>query len=322
MSVLQKAELTPEIEGKYYSPKMQWWCNHTELRDENGVESSLYLWPALGSLDEAWICSLHFADRVVDMTELHLPVDTFKTSRSGVDVNFGNQFIRGTYPDYEIYVEGDDNGTPLGLKLSLKALTPPFEALPNLRGITWHYVPRFEVTGVMTRGPEELSVSGNGYLERRRGRFWSPGIDRGLWESIPAPGDAPFSIPLFYKVWKRDGSIQLQTLTFTVDGNDMVDFEEVEVDMLETITVPGFEEIKAPSRFRLTARGGEGEAQLEVVRQDHRLALRNYFDDPDPRAEWAGMYGAGHTSGTITFRGKSYPVDGNSYGSALFFFDK
>jgi hypothetical protein len=322
MSVLHRAELTPEIEGKYYSPKMQWWCAHADLTDTNGVESSLYFWPALGSLDEAWICSLHFEDRIVNMTELHLPVDAFKSSRSGVDVTFGNQYIRGTYPNYEIHVEGDDAGTRVGLKINMTALTPPFEALPNLRGITWHYVPRFDVTGVITRDGEEVGVIGSGYLERRRGRFWSPGNDRGLWESIPAPGDAPFSIPLFYKVWRNDGSAQLQTLTFTVDGEEIVDFEEVEVNMKETITVPGFEEIAAPSRFTLTARGDGGEANLEVVRSPHRLALRNYFNDPDPRAEWVGLYGAGRTTGSITFRGKTYAVDGRSYGSALFFFDK
>ena len=121
-------------------------------------------------------------------------------------------------------------------------------------------------------------------------------------------------------MWRDDESAQLQTLTFTVDGQTMVDFETVEVEILETSTISGFEEIAHPVRYRLHAEGDGGDANLEVVRQPKRLALRNYFDDPDPRAKWAGMYGAGHTSGSINYRGEAHVVDGPSFGSALFFF--
>jgi hypothetical protein len=320
MSVLTQAKLTPEIEGKYYSPKMQWWCAHADLTTDEGKDLSFYFWPALGALDEAWICSLHTPEEVIDLTKLYQPLGTFKTTRKGVDVTFGAQYIRGTYPNYEIHVEGEHKGEAVSLTIRMKALAPPFEAVPNLNGITWHYVPRFEVEGSFTRGKSKHAVRGSGYLERRRGRFWTPGISRGLWESIPAPGAAPFSIPLFYKVWKNDETAQLQTLTFTVDGKSMVDFEKVEVEILETIKIPGFEEIDHPVRFRLAAEGDGGKASLEVVRQHHRLGLRNYFDDPDPRAKWVGFYGAGHTKGSITYRGEKHAVDGRSYGSALFFF--
>ncbi len=321
MSVLQKSELTPEMEGKYYSPKMQWWCAHADLIDDEGNETALYFWPALGALDEAWICSLHVGTEVIDLTDLHLPVGTFGTTRHGVDVTYGDQYIRGTYPDYEIAVGGMHNGEKVSLKVTMNAITPPFEALPNLRGITWHYVPRFDVQGTLELDGRSTAVRGAGYLERRRGRFWSPGINRGLWESIPAAGPAPFSIPLFYKVWRNDESAQLQTLTFTVDGQTMVDFGAVEVEILETSTIPGFEEIAHPVRYRLHAEGDGGDANLEVVRQPKRLAMRNYFDDPDPRAKWAGMYGAGHTHGSINYRGEAHVVDGPSFGSALFFFE-
>jgi hypothetical protein len=323
MAILEPAELTKELEGTYYSPKMQWWCAHTDLVDDEGNETALYFWPALGSLDEAWICSLHTKDEIIDLTELYQPLGTFKTSRSGVDVQFGSQYIRGSYPDYEIHVEGTHDGQPVSLTVRMTADIASYEALPKLRGITWHYVPRFTVTGELTLRGKTTKVGGAGYLERRRGRFWSPGIDRGLWESVVKPSPDPsFAIPLFYKVWKKDGSIQLQTLTFTVDGESMVDFGEVDVDIQETAKLPGFEDIDHPMRYRLTAEGDGGTASIDVVRSPHRLKLRNYFDDPDPRAEWAGIYGAGHASGEITYRGETYRVDGPSYGSALYFTEK
>jgi len=322
MPILEPAELTKDLEGTYYSPKMQWWCAHADLVDDAGNETSLYFWPALGSLDEAWICSLHTKDEMIDLTQLYQPLGTFKTSRSGVDVQFGSQYIRGTYPEYDIYVEGEKDGETVSLNVHMTAETPAFEALPNLRGITWHYVPRFQVEGTLTRGSTSTAVKGAGYLERRRGRFWTPGINRGLWESIPGAGASPFSIPLFYKVWKNDGTIQLQTLTFTVDGKNMVDFEDVEVDILETANLPGFEEIDHPMRYRLTAEGDGGTASIEVVRNPNRLGLRDYFDDPDPRAKWTGIYGAGHAKGVVTYNGQDHHVDASTYGSALFFSEK
>jgi hypothetical protein len=322
MPILEPADLTKEIEGTYYSPKMQWWCAHADLVDDDGHVTAFYFWPALGSLDEAWICSLHTADELIDLTSLHNPLGTFTTSRSGVDVQFGNQYIRGTYPEYEIHVEGAHDGQPVALTITMKAEIAPYEALPNLRGITWHYVPKFAVTGTLTVRGVTTAVSGGGYLERRRGRFWTPGINRGLWESITMPGGEQFSIPLFYKVWKNDGSIQLQTLTFTTDGKNLVDFAQVDVEVQETAKLPGFEEIDHPMRYRLTAEGDGGKATIDVVRNPHRLAMRNYFDDPDPRAEWAGIYGAGHATGSITHQGTEFPVDGPSYGSALYFTEK
>jgi hypothetical protein len=322
MAILEPAELTPELEGTFYSPKMQWWCAHADLIDEAGARTGLYFWPALGSLDEAWICSLHTDSEMIDLTTLYQPTGTFKTSRSGVDVQFGGQYIRGSYPEYDIYVTGTHDGQPVSLEVRMTAETPAFEALPSLRGITWHYVPRFSVRGTMNLRGRQTAVTGSGYLERRRGRFWSPGIDRALWESIVEPGPTPFAVPLFYKVWKNDGSIQLQTLTFTVDGKSMIDFGDVEVDILQTAKLPGFEEIDHPMRYRLTAEGDGGSAAIDVVRSPHRLKMRDYFDDPDPRAQWAGIYGAGRASGSITYRGQEYPVNGPSYGSALYFTDK
>ncbi|WP_416903821.1 hypothetical protein [Micromonospora echinospora] len=319
MSTLSPARLTPEIEGQYFSPKMQWWCAHADLVDSDGTPWSFYFWPALGSLDEAWIATLYVGDEVVDLTSLHLPVGSLRAAREGVDVAFGDQYIRGTYPDYEIYVSGVHAGEQVSLRLRMTARMPAFEALPDLRGITWHYVPQFSTTGTVTRGGRAREVTGSGYLERRRGRFWAPGVSRGIWESIPAASTGGLSVPLFYKVWRDDGTIQLQTLTFTVDGAELVDFGDVEVDILETAKLPGFEEIDHPMRFRLRAEGDGGSAELEVIRSPHRLMMRDYFVDPDRDAKFTGFYGPGETRGTIEYGGQKHLVQSRSFGSALFF---
>lgn len=319
MTTLTPAKLTPEMEGQYFSPKMQWWCAHADLTDDTGRAWSFYFWPALGSLDEAWIATLYTDGEVVDLTALHLPVGSIKASRSGVDVTFGDQYIRGTYPDYEIFVAGTHAGQSVSLRLRMSATMPAFQALPHLRGITWHYVPQFRAEGEVTRGAEVSTVTGTSYLERRRGRFWAPGISRGIWESIPAAAPGGLSAPLFYKVWREDGTIQLQTLTFTVDGNRLVDFGEVDVDIIETTRFDGFAEIEHPTRFRLRAEGEGGSADLEVVRSPHRLMMRDYFVDPDPDAKFAGFYGPGETKGTIDYEGERYVVQSRSFGSALFF---
>lgn len=319
MSTLTPAELTSTIEGRYYSPKMQWWCVHAHFTDDTGKDWAFYFWPALGSLDEAWIATLYVGDEVIDLTQLKLPLGSLRAEREGVDVAFDDQFIRGSYPNYEIYVSGEHQGESVSLRLRMSATMPAFEALPDLRGITWHYVPQFTVAGTVTRAGRASDVAGTGYLERRRGRFWAPGISRGIWESVPAASTGGLSVPLFYKVWRDDGSVQLQTLTFTVDGKRLVDFGEVEVDILETANLPGFSDIDHPMRFRLRAEGDGGRADLEVVRSPHRLMMRDYFIDPHPEAKFAGFYGTGETKGTIEYEGTTHRVDSRSFGSALFF---
>lgn len=319
MTTLANTTMTAEIEGRYHSPKMQWWCAHADLVSAAGEDWSFYFWPALGSLDEAWIAALYNDSEMIDLTKLHLPVGTLATARKGVDVTFGDQYIRGTYPEYEIRVTGERDGEPVQLDISMTATMPAFEALPYLRGITWHYVPQFRVSGTLTRGGTSEAVTGNGYLERRRGRFWAPGVRRGLWESIPHAGAGGLSVPLFYKVWRDDDSIQLQTLTFTVDGKALVDFGDIDVDILETARLPGAEEVEHPMRYRVRAEGPDGTAELEVVRSPHRLAMRDYFEDPNEDAKVVGVYGPGHTTGTIDYRGETHRVDNRSFGSALFF---
>ena len=97
MAILEAADLTKDLEGTYYSPKMQWWCAHADLVDDAGNETALYFWPALGSLDEAWICSLHTKDEMLDLTQLYQPLGTFKTSRSGSTSNSATSTSAGPF---------------------------------------------------------------------------------------------------------------------------------------------------------------------------------------------------------------------------------
>jgi hypothetical protein len=298
---------------------MQWWCVHAHVFDQDGRRFDVYVWPALGSLDEAWITSIHTEDEVLDLTTLHLPVGSLSTAREGVDVSWGANRVRGSYPKYRVEVSGEPGGEPVSCELDLEAVMPAFEAIPTLRGITWHYVPRLTARATITRGSEVIEARGEGYIERRRGRFWAPTIRAGLWESIPALSDADVTIPLMYKVWKRDGGVQLQTLTFSDDGRTMVDMPDVEIEFLEKRRYEGFDEVEHPARFAIRAEGPNGSADLVVTRSPHRLKMRNYFADPDPASTFIGMYGTGQTQGTLTVNGTTFDVDAPSYGSALFF---
>jgi len=319
MNALNSGELTPDFEGRYYSPKMQWWCMHMHLTDDRNQEWGVYFWPALGSLDEAWILSFHSRNELINFTQVHLPLDTLSAARDGVDVRFGNQFLRGRYPNYHVCLGGMSAGKSYLLDLSCEAETNSFRAVKALRGIDWNYVPRMRASGTLLVGDERRTVKGYSYYERRRGRFWAPGVRLGIWESVPLASKEGFSIPLFYKVWKNDDTPQLQTLSFTADGKTLVEFPKVDVEVLETRKFPGFEDIDHPMRYTIVATGPAGKAELEVTRFPNRLMMRNYFNEPDRKANATGMYGTGRTRGTVVVDGKSYAIDGDSYGSALFF---
>lgn len=317
--VFQMGELTPEAEGRYYSPKMQWWCVHAHMTDASKKDWSFYFWPALGSIDEAWIATLFTSDQVIDFTQVHLPLGSLHASREGVDVSYGPNFIRGSYPSYKIHVEGNRGDPAYMVDLQLTAESDSFRAVRDTRGIDWNYIPRLRVTGTIGIAGRSVPVEGHGYYERRRGRFWTPGVKMGLWESIPLASQDGLSIPLFYKVWRDDDSAQVLTLTFTVDGKRLVEFKDVNVDILEATRFEGFTEVAYPMRFRVSASDAEGKADLLITRSPHRLKMRNYFEEPDRSANAVGMYGPGKVQGTLQYKGRSYTVDADSFGSGLFF---
>lgn len=321
--VVQANKMTPEFEGMYYNPKWQWFCAHMNLVDETGKEWSVYFWPAQSQIDDAWILSFHTSEgEMLNFTEVHLPVGTIKAGRTGAEVSYGNQFFRGSFPRYHAGIGGYANGKSYFLDVVIEAETDAFEAVPNLRGIDWNYIPRMKAAGTLRVDDKLLAVKGYSYLERRRGRFWTPGVARGIWESAPLASKDGLSIPIFYKVFKNDGSAQLQTLTFTADGKTPIEYANIDVEILETTKFPGFEHVDHPTRYTISATGDRGKAELEIVRAPNRLMMNNYLGEPSVKANATGIYGTGRMKGRLDVDGRVYDIDGDSYGSALFFSEK
>jgi hypothetical protein len=312
--------MTPEFEGRYSSPKYQWWVTAAHMTTDDGMPWDIYIWPTLGSLDETWLTALYTPTEMIDLTSHNLPTGSFTVSGRGVDVRYGNNFFSGSFPRYETHVEGEKDGEPVSVDMTLDAESPPFQAVPHLTGISWWLVPTMKATVVIKRGGKTFSGTGHGYMERRRGRFWSPVIKQGVWETLPIVSGGELTVPLIYKVWRRDGSAQLQTLTFSSDhGQTIIDMPEVEMEFLKTDRFPGFEMVDHPTDIRVTARGENMEAELEVIRNPNRLMLRNFLGDPHPESDAIGMYGPSHHKGHVRVGDKRYDIDGRGFGSALFF---
>jgi hypothetical protein len=174
-----------------------------------------------------------------------------------------------------------------------------------------------KVTGTLRTWEGEVEVEGNGYLEKRRGRFWAPSTRHGLWESLPMKSSSGLAIPLFYKVWKNDDSPTLQTLCYTLDGQSIQDLGEVDVEVLETIRYD--ERIDHPIRFRVAAEGENCRARLNVTRNPNRLALRDFWGEPDPTRRAVGIYGTGHMEAVVEDAKGRHETSGASFGSALYF---
>jgi len=320
MAVLEGVELTPDIEGRYYHGKMQWICIHADFRErETGREWQLYWWPAIAARDEGLVMALYQGDRVINLSRFHDPFGTMSFADRGANIVYPDRTsLSGTFPHYDLLLDATDNlGTSYGLSLSMDAESKAFEAVRDLRGIDWYYVPRFRVRGTLRTWEGEVEVEGTGYLEKRRGRFWAPGTRHGLWESLSAQGRQGLAVPLFYKVWKNDGSPTLQTLCFTRDGLTMHDLDSVEVEILETRAYD--DQIEHPVRFRVTAEGPDARATLNVTRNPNRLALRDFWGEPDPTRRAVGIYGPGFTEAIVEDGTGRHETTGPSFGSALYF---
>jgi hypothetical protein len=320
MAQLQGVDLTPEIEGRYYPSKMQWICIHADFREkQSGREWQLYWWPSIAARDEGLVMALYQGDRVINLSTFHDPFGTLDFSDQGANIVYPDRTaLSGTYPSYDLTLDASDNlGTSYALAIHLEAESKAFRAVKDLKGIDWYYVPRFRVEGTLRTWEGEFDVEGSGYMEKRRGRFWAPGTRNGLWESLPMHSPNGLAVPLFYKVWKNDGSLTLQTLCYTLDGETMNDISGVDVEILETVRYD--ERIEHPVRFRVTAEGPDARATLNVVRNPNRLALRDFWGEPDPSRRAVGIYGTGFTEATVQDATGTYETSGPSFGSALYF---
>lgn len=337
MGQLAGVKLTPEKEGRYFSPKMQWICIHAHFTEaDTGKEWDLYYWPAIAPRDEGIVLSLHSGDEIVDLCEFHQPHGYMDFADTGANIDYpGRAKLSGTYPSYELHVDAPDpDGNRYGLDITLDADSLAFEAVRDLVGIDWFYVPRLVVGGALRTPNGEHEVSGTGYIERRRGRFFAPGVRMGIWESLPMPARDTMGVPLFYKVFKNDGTAQVQTFTYTADGQTLIDLGRVEVEILETKRLEdadlarsagfglgrsGDRGIEHPIKFQITAEGEEGMATATVTRNPKRLVLRDFWREPWPNARAMGIYGPGHMEAEIETADGTVRTSGNSFGSALFF---
>jgi hypothetical protein len=320
MGQLQGVDLTPEIEGRYHQTKMQWICIHADFREkESGREWQLYWWPSIAAHDEGLVMALYQGDRVINLSKFHDPFGTIEWDGREANLTYPDYTsLSGSFPHYDVELDATDNhGTRYGLDIHMEAESKAFEAVRDLKGIDWYYVPRFKVEGKLRTWEGEFEVEGNGYMEKRRGRFWAPGTRNGLWESLPMQSKQGLAVPLFYKVWKNDGSPTLQTLCYTLDGQTLYDLENIDVEILETISYEG--QIDHPVKFRVTAEGEGASAKLDVVRNPNRLALRDFWGEPDESRRAVGIYGTGYTEAVVEDATGKHETAGPSFGSALYF---
>lgn len=337
MGQLEGVELTPEMEGRYYNGKMQWICIHAHFTEsDTGKEWDLYYWPAIAPRDEGIVLSLHSGDELVDLCEFHRPHGYMDFADTGANIDYpGRSVLKGTYPNYALSVDAPDpDGKQYGLDITLDADALGFEAVRDLIGIEWYYCPRLIVSGTLRTPDGEHEVTGTGYIERRRGRFFAQGIRMGIWESLPMQTKDSMAVPLFYKVFRDDDTAQLQTFTYTSDGKSLTDLGQVEVEILETKKLEdsdlarsagfgqghsGDRAIEHPVKFRIAAEGPEGRATATVTRNPKRLVLRDFWREPWSEARAIGIYGPGRMEAEIETADGTVKTEGPSFGSALFF---
>lgn len=304
--------LTPELEGRRTDPSWQWWCVYAHLDRGDGHTWSVYFWPSVSEHSDSLIASVHRDGELVDLSSFPLAPGTIGTADRGVDVEVDACWFRGSYPTYRLHLES----VALSLDLCLRAQGRAYEALAKTRGISWLYLPHVTVEGEVTVGGGRPSaVVGKAYVERRRGRFWSPGVSQGIWETFPAGSATAAALPMFYELRRNDGSPAFAVVAVAVEGA-VVELDHVEVEVFESATAHG---IDHPMTFRVSAEGPEGELDALVVRSPGRLELCDFLAEPRAGARSFGVYGPGEIDGYLRHAGGRVRVAGPTFGSSLRF---
>ncbi|MFW6149174.1 MAG: hypothetical protein ACOC6D_04890 [Atribacterota bacterium] len=177
---------TPENEREHFPCVMEWWAaiSFFKTLEDNkkwSVKGVLNQWceksEGTGSLfnftlfDEA--TGKHFV-YFLKNTEKKL-----EAAKEGFEVKYNDCYIRGLYPNYEIFFNDKKNNVKLNIKY--KAISKPYWVAQEITGgrlpmgtgfLRYGFIPKNELSGTMDINNKIYKIEGKGYFEHVWGDFW------------------------------------------------------------------------------------------------------------------------------------------------------
>jgi len=181
---IQKNPWTPEDEGDHYPSMKEWWCIQTLFKtlDDNrkwNLKSSFAY--ELERPSCFFLCHLFdlTSKKLVFRKSINDKLEKLSIKKNKVDLQYGNNFIKGLYPSYKIQINEEEKEIFADLTYNAKIL-PHWSAqdisngyLPfGLDYYRYGWLLNCDLTGTFKFKRDSHKIKGTGYLEKAWGN-WS-----------------------------------------------------------------------------------------------------------------------------------------------------
>ena len=176
---------TPDDEREHFPSVLEWWAIESFFKSiEDGKRWSLK------SVFNEWINGSKEMGSIFNMTlfdeneDKHFTYclrnnkNKLETANNKFDVRYGDCFIRGSYPNYEMYFKDKENKIELDIKYHSESL-PHWIGQDVANGwlpmgvgfYRYGFIPKNQLSGTMKIKDKMFTVKGKGYLEHVWGDF-------------------------------------------------------------------------------------------------------------------------------------------------------
>lgn len=317
--ILEPADEGPHDETLRKWAQREWWYFNVFF---NGPGSDLPDWSMIVSFNKMAFNDIRFLKRDNMFIVLYDDKDTnyefsimnqrrgtMKYSGPGVDVSFKNCWAKGVYPEWEVHAENPSKNFYVDLKYTADFMPVWVEGrssnLFNSDGRAGdYYIPRCHVEGTVRWEGKEYTVYGVGYHDH----VWESTIPRYVttgWDWFNVHFDNGWEMYISKFVYGKIKQKTAGALIISPDNRNLVEWDDYNLEYVETKPVPGIRTMKYPVKYRVTA-------EIEDYKLDLEITVYNVAEIVFKLARTGMFEGPFHAKGTFTWDG--YTVELNGYG--------
>lgn len=258
-------------------------------------------------------------ENAIDIGFMDLKPRSLKASKKRVDVTFQNNFLKGMYPDYQLYFESENKKYIIDLKLKgdtdPKWVTQNGEKVIRAKSSYLHdyFIPRVLISGTISVDGTAYPVQGEGYYEHVRGLVDPFATYGWLWIGIPrAEGKGKNLCINIGTSYNLDNTPQEQMIYFTENGKDYGTFIIYKIENIETAEVA---DLRYPTKLHLTAEESGNKMDITLTRLPctYKVVGKELFNF---RATF--ITGPASCSGTFEWKGKKYKLSSVAIASSMY----
>jgi len=172
---------TAEDEREHFPSMIEWWCSmvHFKTKDdrEYSFKSTFTEWNEFGKIGSILHSCLHENKKNFEFYDRN-EEEKLVTKEKEFFVKYDNSWLKGTYPNYQLFFHDKKNEIKLNLDFNAKSL-PHWVAqdvtngwLPMGGGVyRYGFIPVCEVTGTIEKDNRKSEIKGKGYFEHVWGNF-------------------------------------------------------------------------------------------------------------------------------------------------------